>query len=79
MPNNLISYHMFRQSYATHPDIITKHYTGGGDTHLIQKLEEAARVQLSPMESIGVWVLERVMDPAWEKRPEESIGVYKGK
>ena len=42
-----------------------------------QKLKEAGGVQLSPLESIGVWVLERVTDPAWDKRPEESIGVHR--
>jgi hypothetical protein len=30
------------------------------------------------LESIGVCILERVTDPALEKRPEESIGVHRG-
>jgi hypothetical protein len=43
---------------------------------LSQKLEEAARVQMSPLESIGIRGLERVTDPAREKRTKESIGVH---
>ena len=37
---------------------------------------EAAKVQLSPYQSIGVLALERGTDPVREKRPTESKGVH---